>query len=596
VKPSLAIALASLGVAGCLPAVGGNQTPPECQQDTDCPVAGQVCDEGLCWGGVPADASYAALIGPPASSRGDLIATEVPELDIPDDGGFGDLVIRAPVAIGGRIHLGCSGVNLTCDPSITVAATITVLRPSRIPGGPLYIDSAASGSSIPTGDSFTINVPRLALGDEPYTLTITPSDSEAIAPDGPTPAQLAPPLTIQVDATDSVTGLDVALGEGSLRTVSGRVVDATGTGVAGVRVSAQGRFDAARPLERVSTVAVTDALGAYTIFIAEAAYPIVDIVGQPTDNTGLTLRLRDVPADQAAQQVGDLRMPGLGSPIQVTLPVAGLSGAGQSTAIVGASVVLTTQIDDPQHPTQVTTFAATGSTDAKGNATLSLIPAGSTLREYHVRISPPPTSEFATVWDQVLEVGSGGGVLGQLVLPHRLAVTGTLLDADGAPATGVTMVAKPALRFTLSLDTATQVLVSALQPPSGTTQDDGSFFVWVDPDLAGLVASYDLEAQPSAGARVPRWTFPDVEVADASTNVDKGALTLPRGRHVRGRIVDGTGEIVAGSEVRIYEPVSDVSLCSVAGLAADCVLPAALRALDRSDDAGIVRLVLPDPP
>jgi len=594
---SFAAATALLGaglLAGCLPDVG-QTAPPECQVEADCPVAGQVCDEGLCWGGAPAG-PYAALIGPPASSRGDLIATEVPELDIPDDGGFGDLLIQAPVTISGRVHLGCSAYTLTCDPTTTVAATITLQRPSRIPGGPLYVDSATSGAAMANGDSFSIDVPRLALGDDPYTLTITPSDSDPIVPDGPTPAELAPPLTIQVDATDNVTGLDVALGEGTLRTVTGRVVDATGVGVEGVRVSAQGRFDAARPLERVSTVAVTDSYGIYTIFVAEAAYPIVDIVGHPTDNTGLTLRLRDVPADQASQQVGDLRLPGIGSPIQVTLPVAGVTGAGQSAPVVGASVVVTTQLDDPAHPTQVTTFQATGSTDAQGNATLSLIPAGTTLRDYHVRVSPSPTSEFASVWDQVVQIGSGGGVLAQLVLPHRLAVTGTLLDADGAPATGVTMVAKPALRFTLALDTTTQGVISNLQPPSATTQEDGSFFVWVDPDLAGLAASYDLEAQPPAGARVPRWTFPDVSITDTSANVDKGDLTLPPGRHVRGRIVDRLGEVVSGSEVRIYEPLTDVSLCNIAGLSADCVLPAALRALDRSDDQGIVRLVLPDPP
>ncbi len=585
--------------AGCLPSVSGSSAPPECHVDTDCPVAGQVCDEELCWGDPP-PGTYAAQLGPPASNRPDLVVTEVPDLAIPFDGGFGDLIIQAPVHIGGRVHLGCQAATVArfagCDASAAVAATVSVSRPSRIPGGQPYTDLSSSDPTAAVGDSFSLGVPRLALDDTPYTVTITPSDTMPLATDGPTPAELAPPLTIEIDATDDKVGLDVVLGQGSLRTVTGRIVDATGYGVAQVRVSALGRFDAARPLERVSTVGVTDAGGYYTIYIAEAALSIVDIVGHPADQPGLTLRLRDVEAQSATQAIADMHLPAAGKAISVTLPVVGHNGAGQSTPVAAAAIDVVTELDDPNHPAQLTTFEVGGSTDDKGNAALALIPAsGTTLREYHVRINPPPMSEFASVYDQRVEVGTGGGVVGAIDLPHRVAVTGSLVDADGNSAGGVTVTAQPALRLALTLDPATQSILSELQPPSATTADDGSYFVWVDPDLAGTAASYDLDCVPAAGARTPRWTFHDILLQGPSVNIEMGAIQLPRGRHVRGRVVDESGKAVTGSEVRLFQVVSDAGLCMVASLPADCVLPAALRALDRSDQDGQVRLVVPDP-
>jgi protocatechuate 3,4-dioxygenase beta subunit len=582
-------------VAGCLPDVGGAALPPECHQDSDCPVSGQVCDENVCWGDPP-PGTYAALIGPPASNRNDLVVTELPELTIPFDGGFGDLIIQAPVKIGGRVHLGCQAIAGACDASQAIAATVTVQRPSRIHGGPQYVDSTTSDDTVTSGDTFVVDVPRLALDDMPYTVTITPDDTKPITPGGPTAAQLAPPLTTQVHATDDMLGLDLALGQGALRTVTGRITDATGNGVANVRVSAYGRFAASRPLERVSTVAVTDGGGNFALYITPTALTIVDIVAHPADAPGLTLRLHDFAADQATQTVGELRLPAAGKPIGVMLPVIGHNGAGVATPVAGASVDLTTSLNDPLHPLQVATFEVTTSTDAHGNANLMLIPAsGTTLREYDVRINPAPTSEFASVYGQKIEVGTSGGVLGAIDLPHRVAVTGSLVDADGNPVEGVTVTAQPALRIALTLDAATQAILSSLQPPTATTKADGSFFVWVDPDLDGAAPLYDLDCVPPAGARTPRWTFHDVMLKNATDNVVMGAQALPRGRHVRGRVVDEYGAPVTGSEVRLYQIVTDASLCMASNMPADCTLPAALRSVDRSDGDGVVRLVLPDP-
>ncbi|MCE9578020.1 MAG: hypothetical protein K8W52_33115 [Deltaproteobacteria bacterium] len=586
-------ALACALAAACLPSVNGN-APPECHVTTDCPLPGQVCDEGVCWGGLPSGGQWAAQIGPPSDRQSELVVTEVPELTIPDDGGFGEVIVQAPVRISGRVHFDCTnGAPSSCDPDVTVAAALTITRPSRIAGGPGFVGTTTSVPDA-SGDSFAFYVPRLSLTDDPYTITITPLDVANAGATGPTPAELAPPVTIQVAASDTVQGLDVVLGKGVLRKVSGKVVDATGAKLPGVRVFAEGRFDAARPLERVSSVGVTNADGAYTIYIAESAFPVVDLVAHPTDYPALTLRLTDIAADQPTQSAHDLRLPGLGVPIAVSVPITGRTGAGDSTAIAGAVVTLTTTIHDSLDPNLTTSFLVSGATDATGQATVSVLPGSTILRDYLVGVQPPAESEFATLYDRTIQIGPGGGVLGKIELAHRVAVTGTLLDANGDPAQGVVIQAEPAQRLALTLDADAQAQLKTQQRPLATTLADGSFFVWVDPELVGKLASYDLTCDPPEGARLPRWAFRDVGVASLVANVDLGGLVLPPGRHVRGIVTDTYGTPVPGAELRLFEIVNDPSLCGLGRLPADCILPAALRARDRSDELGVVELVVPD--
>jgi hypothetical protein len=585
------VSIALLSFAACLPNPGAVQAP-ECFQSSDCPAAGQVCDEGLCWGDAP-PGTYAALMAPPSSNRHDLVVTELPTINIPDAGDLGDQIIARPVQIGGRVHLGCVPNFSGCDPTAAVAATITVTRPSRIQGGPEYVDAGTSDASITSGDSFTLDVPRLGLADSPYTVTITPDDTMSVFPNGPTAAALAPPLTITLAATDDMIGQDLVLGQGSLRTVSGRVVDATGAGMPGVKVDALGRFVDGQPMLRVSTVAVTDLTGYYTIQIAQDAQAMIDIIGVPADKPSMTLRLAAVKADLPQQLVADMGIPAAGKPIAVTLPIVGHSSAGVATPVVAASVDVVATLD-AGHVGQTTTYEVVTSTDTQGNASLTLLPAsGTPLREYHVRINPAPTSEFASAYDQTIEVGTGGGVLGEIDLPHRVAVTGQLLDHSGFAAAGVTVTAQPALSLTLGLSPATQTLLSSLQPPTTTTMPDGGYFLWVDPDFAGTAAVYDLVCVPPAGSALPRATIPAVPLDSATATKRVPVTALPQGRHVRARIVDETGAIVSAAEFRLYAVMTDPAICTSSHLPAGCV-PATLLSVDQSDDQGEVRLVVPD--
>src|SRR5262249_34698510 len=65
-------------LAGCLevPKAPGQ----ECATNSDCnTAAGEVCDEGVCWGNPPTG-MFAATVSPPAV-REELVATEIPLLD-----------------------------------------------------------------------------------------------------------------------------------------------------------------------------------------------------------------------------------------------------------------------------------------------------------------------------------------------------------------------------------------------------------------------------------------------------------------------------------------------------------------------------------
>src|SRR5206468_2566770 len=117
-----------------------------------------------------------------------------------------------------------------------------------------------------------------------------------------------------------------------------------------------------------------------------------------------------------------------------------------------------------------------------------------------------------------IQIGTNGGLLGVVDLDHRIGISGSLLDAQGNPAAGVTVTAQLALRLSLTLTDEAQAALAGLQPPTATTGSDGSFVVWVDPMVwvdgkpLGMALQYDLSCVPTDGARLPRWTFHDIDL------------------------------------------------------------------------------------
>lgn len=582
-KPAVPHSLFLLALGACVDLTGGGE-PPECETTDDCNVAaGEVCDEGLCWGDPPAGV-YAILVGPPAE-RPDLAPTELVDVDVRADGWLDDLPVDPAVYLRGRIEADCD----PCRADATIAASITVRRESRIPGGREFWTSGASTADTPAGDSFSIPVPPLGPDDPVYTVTIVPSDEIPLFDGGPTPAQLVPPLRLTVAATDLTDAIEVVLAADEIRTIQGRVVDGLGDGVAGYRVSARGRVDPLRPLEPVSTIATTDAEGWFTLFLGPDALDVVDLEAvPPAGAVAPTLIAHD--RFIGTQDPITLRIPLHGAPAEVTVPVVVTDTAGGESPVPVAQVELRTILDGVLDPGVEAFFAVSGETDDEGVFTATVIGGtGLDPQEYEARIVPPPESLAASKIDVV---SVDGDETVPFFLGQRTTITGVLLDASGDAASAVTVTATPSLLFTWTLDEETQARLQQRTPPSTVTYADGAFTLWVDPSVAGQVASYDLACVPAEDARVPRWTF---EGIDAAESIDLGERRLPDGAHVRGLVVDPAGEPVIGASVRIYEVDLDGSVCIAENAPAECQPPAILRATGRSDDRGLVHLVLPRP-
>jgi hypothetical protein len=584
-------ALAALLLAACIsPKAGG--PPPQCELDADCnTAAGEVCGEGICWGDPPAG-DYAAVIGPPTMLRSDLIATEVPSLSIAPDGTIADLVVHAPAMLTGHVRMACPSELPLCTSPVPVPATISVARTSRFGGGNDF-RTAAAAEMTADGSGFAIPVPAMREDDPPYVLTVTPASFVEADDATIDPAALAPPLRLEVRPGDDITGLELLLGGDGPRLVVGKVLDGAGRGIARARLTAYGRWDASLPLERVGTLATTRSDGSFRLLVAGRAKPVIDIVVQPPEGAvAPTLRLGDIDAGDPYRDLGELRLPSFPVPTTFRIPVAGFDPSGAPRPVVGATVTVSAVIDDGVGSGDaVATFEVATTTGPGGDALLSLIPGSPTAtRTYQMRINPPAESPFAAIYERTLVVGASGGVLQQVRLPKRVPITGVVRDADGAPVEGVTVVAKPALRFTWTLDDTTQVLLEGIQPAAQVTAEDGSFVVFVDPDVAGEPASYDLECEPPTGALLPRWTAVDVDAGASEQTIG-----LPAAAYVHGRVVDGETNGVADAEVRIFQASTEVDSCAAGPYrpGGGCEVPASLLALGRSDGDGWVRLVLP---
>jgi hypothetical protein len=573
-----AVPIALLLLSACV--VLPSESAPECVTSSDCnTAAGEECEEGVCWGDPPGG-TFSAVLSPPAY-RSDLVATEVSAVTIQPDGWLDPMSTAWPVALHGRIESSCG----QCRQGVPIPATITVRRPSRIPGAPAFIASTSNDPFTPTLDSFSLLLPSIVEGDAPFVVTISPSETEPIGPDGPTPAELVPPLRVTVTQNDLDYGLALTLTADAIRTVHGRVIDAGGAGMAGMRVYAKGRVDPQLPLERVSTIATTDGNGDYLLVLGSDTLDVIDVVAEPPPGQVLP---RLIAHDLFASSTDDLmlQMPPITGSTQVSIPVVYTDTNGTDSPVVNATVELSWIAQDS---TFEAIYTVEGQTDEGGRFEAAVLAGTANApRTYHVRITPSPDSITASKVD-VVEVAAGGDLPTER-LDHGSTITGVVVDFDGAPVGGVTVSAKPSLSFLWSLDTESQSVVIDRGQPTTVSNPDGTFVLWVDPAASGIAAIYDLDIEPVDFAAVPRATVTGV---DGSADQDLGVVFLPDAAHVRGIVTDPFGTALGDTQVRIYEVVTDLGACIEQNAPADCQPPAIVRGTGRSDDQGIVRLTLP---
>lgn len=596
----LAVLLLTLPASACLE-LGGGPAAPECVEATDCNTSsGEVCDEGVCWGDPPAE-HLAVVIGAPAD-RPWLVTTEIPDQSINADGWMSDLAPSTGMTLRGRVEVACDG----CPVGTSIGATIEVRRASRILGGRDYLETVASIGGVPASDlvsddSFSLRVPPVSEDDPQYELHIIPSDDAALYPGGPTAAALVPPLRKAVSFDELQDGLDAVLTVSTLRAVSGRVVDAVGAGIPGMKVRAVGRIDPLMPLERVSTLTTTDADGKFVLLLGADALDVIDVIATPPGSDKPTLIAHDQFA--AGKDLGDLRMPSFPSKMHITIPLIANDPAGNPLPLENARVQLSAVIEDAvPDPAVEAVFGVETRVLPNNTIEADVIPGQlGRPRVYLARITPAPDSPAATT-ERLIEIGDNGAVQAAVELDARTSVTGTVFSYDGQPVEGLTVKAHPTLDLTWSLDDEARDALAELDPATHVTNAGGGFIVWVDPTVGQYNASYDLECVPAEGAHVPRWTVEGVTVPTnlvVGSGVVLDSVVLPDAAMVRGVILDPTlnpsdpMRPVAGALVQVYRVIDQaVAACSAPNAPTDCQPPARLLAEGRSDADGVVRLVL----
>ncbi|MBT8492794.1 MAG: hypothetical protein KJO07_07015, partial [Deltaproteobacteria bacterium] len=262
---------------------------PQCEVSTDCSEAvGEICDEGICWGGPPAGTTFAAVLSPP-EDRPDLAVTEIPAVPIADDGTIEVFQFGDSVVVSGRVVLACVGESepLGCGPERSVAARVTFERDSRIPGGPRFKRSVQAAADVGTDDepAFSVRLPTL-VGDERYLVTIVPESADSVEGQFVDPAAVAPPARVTLDPESETEDLMLTVGsQAGLKPIAGVIrteFSEPGEGLAGMQVFARGRWTDDGPLVRASNVVTTGDDGSFELLVPLAMEDTFDLVARPT--------------------------------------------------------------------------------------------------------------------------------------------------------------------------------------------------------------------------------------------------------------------------------------------------------------------------
>jgi len=610
--------VAVLLAAGCIEELTPLGGAPMCESSSDCDQgAGEVCDEGICWGGPPDDLQFAAVLVPPPE-RTDLPLTPIPLLAIAPDGTIGGLEFPDAVRVHGRVLLACpdnSGdPGYDCGTERSIGATITIERPPAFPGGPPLSRTVVAAAAVPARqDAFSFLLPRSS--DVEYRITITPDDTTG--GESLSPGELAPPRQITLRAEED-QAVEWVLGDpADLKTIRGCVQNLLGNGepYAGMQVTALGRWTELSPLVRASSRSVTGPDGCFTLQVPIRMLDTFDLLVKPAPGAILpTLRLsgefvRDPgegDGEPVVHWIEPLVMPSAPSPTTFRLPIEAQGSAGGQVRVPGATVRFETRFDPPPgevREVQVSFSAEAVTSDAEsaepGVATVELYPGAESNRLYTVHVVPPADMPHHSSFGVEVPVGLGGTaqLLQPVTLGRRVALTGTAVAWSGEPVAGAPVASSASSLLRVAVESqAVGTILDELQFPSATTNESGAFLLWVDRLLVGEAAAYDLDVRPPAAAGAPSWTFEDIQVPADAESIDLGTLDLPDASYARGGVRDRSGEPVVGAELHLYQLGPDDFCTRVSNPdAGECEPPAYLRGIWASDDSGQVRVVLPDP-
>lgn len=567
-----ATVLAMLAAAAC---EDPQMLSQQCTSDHDC-AAGTRCHQESNQCLAPVRSTRDIEVQPSNQNNQGWVAQEFIKPTLTADGKV-TLQLKGSVSIQGKVYA-------SDDPTKMVPARIVAWRESLIPGRPrvqVQTEVPKGGGKADGPGKKSSYVLWLAKGFK-Y--------SFYVAPTAPLDAKY-PPLVVSNLMLSDHLKKDFVL-EGTERSVQvkGSIVDATGKALKAANVTDQqgNKLSASlqvRATEMVgsnqSTIAVTDsATGAFTFRVPPGVkVPATGRVynlhvesapgGVPVPTvTCSNLVLGLFSGQKAVQNLGSLQLPAFLLPQVYTWRVKGKDG----TPVAGAKVKAYLAFDKLPHSKGFDSCSAyyrrTAITDASGKVSMMLLPGTKAKNQgYEVTVTSPPSSRFASRLVSSMEVGSGGGVLADMVLAKRYLLSGTVVDQDGVPVKSASIVAEGIKSL---------VGTSRVQPATTSASSDaqGIFTLYADS------GNYNLNIRPPQGAAMPSFVMRNKSVTGDVSNL---LFKIPTGFVLTGSVQLAGGKPLASAKVEVYEQVYD----------SDKTLVATQRASRITSQDGTFHMVLP---
>lgn len=314
-------------------------------------------------------------------------------------------------------------------------------------------------------------------------------------------------------APDVFLGGDTELGTFELVTaftVSGRVVDDGGDGLAGIDLELISL--AGEPYDLTNDD--TDAAGGFSVVIPEGVWNL-KFREVTTGSASLVPVLLENLAVDMDLDLGDVVL-------HTGHSVTGIVEDSAGDPVQGADV----DVRDPLTGVKIETDS--DNADSTGRFEV-LVPAG----DWSFEVDAPVGVLLApAAFPFTVEPPPAGNDMGTLVLEDGIAITGKVVDDAGDPIAGV------------DLDLALSATGAAVVTTRDDTDANGDFLVIVAPD------TYDLFFRPAFSTGKAPALLGDV---DASESTDVGEVTLEDGYALSGTVTDGSGDPVAGVVVTLAD-------------------------------------------
>jgi hypothetical protein len=476
-------------------AVGGEDPldPTSCTDDTEC-GGPRVCALGVC-----------------VDPRGQALDEVLLEITPPEASGLLPQQVRDPVALGegGRVSVALRPTVVVrgnvVDPSgDPVPSQVFAVPLGGFPGRALVRSASAGGAA----GAFSLPVVESADAADTYRLSVYPDDSTR------------PPVflgsDIRVDPSPQgerlLSNITIPAEEGTLH-ITGQVVAGEGTAMLGIE-GLEVRL--LRGRTRVSSLAITDVDGGFSVAVTSAVADDVTLEVRPTEENRLnpTVHVEDLSFDASAD-VGLIELGDLPAPV----PFAGVIFGPDSEPVPEATIYARADLGAGDFSTIILV-------DEMGRYDTVLRPG-----DYTFAVVPPASSPDAGALVGFEATVGPDAPAPTLNLPPRVEATGSVTDPDGAPLGNATVRLS---RFAEVGGSTEDVLEGVAWSFSAVTDAQGRWTQQLD------AGRYRLVVDPDASTKLPRRT----SVVDIEAEGEPITVVLPNPSILAGSVLSPSGEAV----------------------------------------------------